>query len=480
MPNEPSSLDRRDFIRKSAGAALTLSAASYNRVHGANERLGIGFIGTGGRAQAHLDLIKRLREEGQPVAPVAVCDVWDGHEDEYDHEFGGKTYRRKYAQGLYPSAKKIGLNPDDRRFVTKDYRRLLELKEVDALVISTPDHWHARMTIDAAQNGKHIYCETPMTRTADEAMAVLDAITRHHVVMTVGVQALADPTWAMAGEAIHRGRIGHVAQAQTGVFRNDVRGQWRFYRLVREMTPQTIDWKLFLGLGKEFEVVKGTPLSPELAFDRATFAQWRCHGSLSSGLFADAFFASFARLTTAMNLGYPRRVTSAGGLFREHDARSVPDVATLIADYEEGAQVVATASTIAGLPMDEVIRGRTGAIRFVKNGFEIIGAETETVRADVPKNETRALWEDFLDCVRRRDRQTLSPPELCAAAAVATSLGWSSYRTGQTLFWDRERRKATPADGSWAAEWERRSREEPSSELETPGYMELAGPWSDA
>src|SRR5215471_15021708 len=98
--NPDSPVNRRRFLQTSAvaGAALGLSAVSYGRVLGANERIGIAFLGVGGRGQAHLDVISRMRNEGKPVAAVAVCDVWDGQEDEYDQEFGGKVTRRRYAQ----------------------------------------------------------------------------------------------------------------------------------------------------------------------------------------------------------------------------------------------------------------------------------------------------------------------------------------------------------------------------------------------
>src|SRR6187402_463757 len=106
MPPTKSPLDRRKFL--GSAAALSLSAASYANVAGANDLVRVAFIGCGGRAQAHIDTINRLSAQGQAVAPVAVCDVWDGLEDEYDVDFGGKTTRRRYAQGLFPSARKCG------------------------------------------------------------------------------------------------------------------------------------------------------------------------------------------------------------------------------------------------------------------------------------------------------------------------------------------------------------------------------------
>ena len=213
MPN------RRDFLKTSAAAgvasaAMTMTAASYDKVAGANERINVAFLGVGGRCQQHIDIINNLVRQNHAVRPVAVCDVWDGD----------ATLSRGTGRGLYPSARKCGLNADDRQHESKDYRRILDLREVHAVAIAAPDHWHAKMAIDAAGAGKHIYCEKPMTKTIDEAHAVVDAARRHNVVMTVGVQSMSDPSVRAANDLIRRGELGHICQAQTSYYRNsDVR-----------------------------------------------------------------------------------------------------------------------------------------------------------------------------------------------------------------------------------------------------------------
>ena len=506
MPR-PSPLDRRTFF--GSAAALSLSAASYANVAGANDRVRVAFLGCGGRAQAHIDLVTRFAREGKAVTPVAVCDVWDGLDDEYDVEFGGKTTRRKYAQGLRPSARKCGLDPADRIRVTKDYRRVLDLKDVDAVCVSTPDHWHGKMTVDALNAGKDVYVEKPMTRTAEEATAVVDAWKRTGRVVTVGVQAMADPVWVAAFDRVRTGAIGHVAQAQAGVFRNDARGQWRYYRLAPTMTPKTIDWDLFLGHGFE---LNGQPVGPgrgEQPFDRAAFAQWRCYWPFSGGPFTDLLAHAVTRLTAATGVRFPARVTAGGGLYLEYDGRDVPDVATVVADYDEGCQLVVTAGTITGYPLEEVIRGRLGAIKFVRGGFHVFrddpgrGATfpprlerpvepSEVVPCDPPRNETEALWENFLDAVWARRQATFSPPDLGAAAVAVAAMGVQSYRTGRALFWDHERRAVANADPGWAERWETRSRArgkpgrvfgwsagDTGRTLHPPAYQTLAGPWAN-
>jgi predicted dehydrogenase len=508
---QPSPLDRRKFFGSAsaaaAGAALSLSAASYAKVPGSADRLRVAFLGCGGRAQAHIDLINRFARDRKDVVPVAVCDVWDGLEDEYEVEFGGKVTRRRYAQGLHPSARKCGLDPADRTRVTKDYRRILDLKDVDAVCIATPDHWHGKMTVDALGAGKDVFVEKPMTRTADEATAVVDAWKRTGRVVTVGVQSMADPVWVKAFDLIRGGKIGHVAHAQTGFFRNDVRGQWRFYRLTANMTPRSVDWDLFLGHAFELGGVTIGPTAQELPFDRAAFAQWRCYWPFSGGPFTDQLVHNITHLSAAMGVRFPARVTAGGGVYLEYDGRDVPDVTTVVADYEEACQLVVTAATISGYPLEEVIRGRLGAIRFVRGGFQVFrddpsrGAAfparmerpaepAEFVAVEPPRNDTEALWENFLESVRARRQSTFSPPDLGAAAVATAAMAVQSYRTGQALVWDREKRVVASADGSWADRWERRSkaRAKPNqvfgwsggdtgSTLQPPGYQKLAGPW---
>lgn len=496
---------RRQFLKSAATtAAMTMTAKSYAQVNGANERIGIAFLGVGGRCQQHIDVILAMqRDNRNSVAPIGVCDVWDG-----DPELG-----RGGGRGLYPSARRCGLDVDDRQHVTKDYRRLLELREVDAVCIATPDHWHAKMTIDSAAAGKHVYCEKPMTKTIDEAHAVVDAVRRHNVVMTVGVQWMADPLLPRVNQMIREGGIGHVAQAQTSYYRNSLVGQWRYYPLTRQMTPNTIDWPMWLG--KNFSVFDGQPLATDRPFDREVWAQWRCYWDFGGGMFTDLFVHRTTRIISAMGVRYPARVTAGGGIYLEYDDRDVPDVATIVADYDEGCQLLISATMINDHGLDEVIRGHTATVRFARRqtperqteyGVEIIPqsaanrpvaggqqpqAETRFIGGGMPEGQsTRPLWQNFLDCVRARNRETLSTPELGAAAFTTVNMGVQAYRTGQTLFWDKERRRVTPADASWAARWERRSKDrgQPSqiigwtggtsgSLLEPPAYQQLAGPW---
>jgi predicted dehydrogenase len=503
-------VNRRGFLGTAAvgAAALSLPAKSYARVLGANEKIGIAFLGTGGRMmESHIPIINTMIKEGKPVRVAGVCDVWDGN--------------KEVNRGLFPAAKALNVNPDDKGMVVKNYQHLLNSKDVDVVCIASPDHWHAKMSIDAMAAGKDVYCEKPMTRTIEEAHAVVDAQKKYNRVMSVGVQSMANPIWRMANEYIKAGNIGHVAQAQTSYYRNSAGGQWRYYKLTKDMNPQTIDWDMFLGYKFDVNGVTIGPKPDQQPFDRAVYGQWRCYWPFGGGLFTDLFVHQTTHMIAAMGVKYPARVTGSGGIFLEYDERDVPDVATVVADYDEGCQLLITATMINDYPIEEVIRGKLGTLKFTKTkqgywGYEIIpqkvgkgGPATSKVKGDEKGNfvqsplndggndakykwmtDTYMLWEDFLECCKARKVDTLSSAELGAAAFTTVNLGVQSYRQGQVMFWNKELRKAVEGNGSWAANWEKRSKSrgkpneimgykgDPSgSQLFPEAYQKLGGAW---
>jgi predicted dehydrogenase len=487
-----------------AGTALSLTASSYAKVLGANGKINVGFIGVGGRCQQHVDVILKMKEQGKNVEPYAACDVWDGD----------PTKGKGKGQGLYPTAKRCGIPEGDKARVSKDFRVILDNKEIDVVAIATPDHWHARQSIDAMNAGKHVYCEKPMTKTIAEAQAVVEAWKKSGMVMSVGVQSMADPIWGQANDLIKKGKIGHVLQAQTRYFRNYDGGQWRYYTLTKDMNPKTVDWDMFLGHKFDVNGEKLGPTPAEQPFDRSVFAQWRCYWPFGGGMFTDLFVHQVTHLIAAMGVRYPRRVVGGGGIYMEYDTRDVPDVATIIADYDEGCQMLVTATMCNDYPIDECIRGKTGTIKFIPQagdlmkGYEFLPQTTGVARgpgdganvkgefvanaADAKTDLTYNLWENFLEHVKAKKQGTLSTPELGAAAFTTVNMGVKSYREGKALFWDKEQRKPVEADASWAAAWEKRSKErgkpnqiigweagDAGSTIKPPPYMNLGGPWTD-
>jgi predicted dehydrogenase len=281
------------------------------------------------------------------------------------------------------------------------------------------------------------------------------------------------------------------------------------------MTPKNIDWRMFLGCDFDVAGQKLGPTPEEMPFDRAIWAQWRCYWPFGGGMFTDLFVHQTTHLIAAMGVRFPARVVGGGGLYMEYDGRDVPDTATVVADYDQGCQVIISATMLNDTQLGEVIRGHLGTIKFTgggdyMKGFEVHGqyfsggpSKPKDQAADKPVhvyenpksgNATYSLWEDFLTHCRVADKQkrreTLSTPELGAAAFSTVNMGVQSYRFGKALFWDKSLRAPVEANASWASQWEARSKKrgrpnqiigwqggDEGSTLTPPDYQKLEGPW---
>jgi predicted dehydrogenase len=494
-------VSRRNFVKTgAAGIAATavasvLAAPAPSRALGANDRIRIGFIGPGGRGfGAHVQTLARLRKEGANIDLVAVSEVYKIQEDKVCKFIQDQT----------------GVTP--KRY--EDYRDMLADPTVDAVCIGTPDHWHAKQTIDALKAGKHVYCEKPMTKHVEEALEVVDVWRSTGKVMQVGVQSTSLPVWEAARELIDNGKLGKVLGFQTEYFRNSDVGQWRYYELTKDMSPKTINWRRWLGVDEG--------LGPDLAFDRATYMQWRCYWPFGSGMFTDLFVHRTTSMLKATGLRFPGRVVGAGGLYMEYDGREVPDVATVVADFNEGCQALITATMCSQESrIQQVIRGHFGSfvfgngedfkeISFVAERSQVTHnnkIENETIPVDVSaipltydKNgkprgldTTHAHFSNFLKAIREGKPELCNnTPELGAAALATVILGARSYREGRAFFFDSAANKVTLADSTWATRWEKMSKDRAApkqvpgwkagdlgSKLNPPDYMSLAGPWKN-
>jgi predicted dehydrogenase len=476
------SSSRRDFLKSSAaattlGATLAALPRASQAQNNSNERIRVGMIGPGGRGfGAHVESLCTLNKEGRNVEIAAVAEVWDNQ-------------RQKVADFI-----KTENGNDPAQYV--DYREMLEKEDLDAVSIATPDHWHATQIIDSLEAGKHVYCEKPMTRTVEEAMDVVRAQQKAGTVMQVGVQGTSQPVIGTILEQLNAGLIGKVLMFQTEYFRNSAMGQWRYYALTKDMTPQTINWDLWLGHKQG--------LAEEVPFDREIYAQWRRFWPYGSGMYTDLFVHRVTWMLKATGLRYPARVVGAGGLYLEYDGRGVPDVATVAIDYNEGVHgLVSSTMCNQETPLRQVIRGHFGSIVIGGNDFEFIperpqvtrDSSLETKRFDgppSPKNLDLAHFGNWLDAIEARDPAKCNcPVDLGASAVAAVILGARSYREGRAFHFD-PKTGPTDADSSWADKWEKisTSRGKPKhipgwtagdqgSVLEEPEYMALAGPWKN-
>ncbi len=448
-------VSRRRFVQvASAGtaASVVLGAPRSARAIGANGRLRVGMIGPGRRGYgAHVRILADLATSGDKLDVVAVNDVYEVHRER------AKEYLVKHT-GVTPT-------------LYRDYRDMLAREKLDAVCIASPDHWHARQTLDALAAGLHVYCEKPMTHTTEEAAEVVRAWKSSGRVVQVGVQATSSPIWDTARELIDDGKLGKVVQWQTEYFRNSAVGMTRHNAITAAMTPQSIDWPQWLG------VKEG--LAPLVPFDRELYAQWRCYWPYSCGMFGDLFVHRVTAMLKATGLRYPGRVVGGGGIFLEYDDREVPDVASILADFHEGVQGVVSSTMVScEVKLQHAIRGHHGSIVFADSAYEngpIAGfdfiperpqvtgdskAQRETFTAAAANNRDfeTAHFVNFFDAVRAgKPAMVNNDPELAAAAVVLVNLAVRSYREGKVFHLDREGR-VSDGDASWAANWDQMSK----------------------
>ena len=482
-----SKVSRRSFVNASAATVGALAAPASAAVANANSRLRIGFIGPGGRGfGAHVKTLAKLHNEGLPVDLVAVSEVYKKQEDTVCSYIKEQTGR------------------DPSRYV--DYNDMLADKNVDAVCIGTPDHWHHRQIVDALRAGKHVYTEKPMTKTGEEALDVAKVWQETGKVVQVGVQSTSLKVWDQARRLIDEGKLGKVLGFQTEYFRNSNRGQWRNYKLEKEMSPKTIDWNRWLG------VTAG--LVPEMPFDRAVYKQWRCYWPFGSGMFTDLFVHRTTAMLKATGLRFPGRVVGAGGIYLELDTRDVPDVATVVADYNEGCQGLITATMCnEASRIKQMIRGHYGAFEF-GNGekftdFKFIAErpqvtldskiKDETIESDGDVgvenkgNTTYLHFKNWVESMQANDPQMCNnTPDLGAAAVVTVILGAMSYRFGKVYHFDEATGRYSDGSDAWAHQWENLSEKhgkpkhvpgwaagDTGSTIKAPDHQRLAGPWID-
>ena len=414
---------RRQFLGTAAATVAATSsagrpaplAAAPNRVIGANDRINLGFIGVGGRGRGHLRELYQRSQEQSDVQVVAVCDIYSER----------KEHAREMAK----------LGPKD---VHHEYREMLARSDVDAVVISSPDHWHAPQALDALDAGKDVYLEKPVTYTLHEAHELAARVKTHRAILQVGSQHLSDKRYHRARELIEKGWIGRPLWTQNTYSRNSLHGEWN-YRIPDEGTPENIDWNLFLGP------------APKRPFSADRYFRWRKYWDYSGGIATDLFYHRLAPLEFAIGPGFPVRVTANGGIY-VHKDREVPDTYATSIEYEDHYALMsasmASAAGNQGLP--PIIYGHEGSIQFLpgaiavlpehqfRKKFEAATGKRELIIPVEKRELTTDHISNFLDCMRSR-----KTPNFDAffgyQVMAAIDLGVKSYRNNRLMAFDPKR-----------------------------------------
>ena len=292
---------RRVFL-KTAASGLAASVPIVLRAQDrpalgdvpAGERIRIALIGAGG--QGMYDTRTALRVPGTEL--TACADVYDG-----------RLIRSREVWG-------------PQLFTTRDYREVLARPDVDAVIVATPDHWHARIAIDAMKAGKDVYVEKPMVQHVDEGVRVVAAARESNRILLVGSQRVSSIIYAKARELYRSGAIGELNLVEAWINRNSALGAWQ-YSIPPDASPETVDWDRFIGH------------APKRPFDAIRLFRWRNYGDYGTGIPGDLFVHLFSGIHYVLDSIGPTRIMATGGLRHWRDGRDVPDVMLALYDYQK-------------------------------------------------------------------------------------------------------------------------------------------------
>ncbi len=400
--------DRRTFLASSALATAGLLTES-SRGFAANDTLQIGLIGVGGRCKHLLKSFPMLPN----VKITAVCDVFDDNLE---------------------AAKKLA---DPKAFATKKHEELLARKDVDAVLIASPDHWHVPLTVDACKAGKDVYVEKPLTHDLAEGKLVIAAQNENKRVVQVGTQQRSMTHLLEAYKLLKDGVIGKVHKVHCTWNRNAN----RFQRGKEALDPAKVDWKRFCGNAKAQD------------FDAYKFRQWRWFWDFGGGIFTDLMVHWIDVVHWFLDLDHPASAASCGDWFAAKDVWETPDtVQTLLRYPDKQVQVYfeGTFSNNRNGAMTEFM-GSEGTLYIDRGRYEIIPDRdkkkpepsslilgTDQRKGldfyDKPDGELLHLM-NWIECIRDRSKKVACPAEAGVSAASAAHLANQSVRSGQVAVW---------------------------------------------
>ena len=297
---------RRNFLKKALGTAIITGTAPAlfantemlippsrdKKTYAPNDKVNIAVIGMG--IMGFSNAATSVQIPG--VKLVGVCDLYSGRLDRAKEVYGKEL------------------------FTTKNYQEVLDRKDIDAVIIATSDHWHDRISIEAMNKGKHVYCEKPMVHKLEEGAEVITTQKKTGKVFQVGSQRASSIVTEKAKQLFESGIIGDLVMVETNMDRHSANGAWQ-YSIPTDANGNTVDWDKFIGD------------APKVAYDPVRFFRWRNYQDYGTGIAGDLFVHLFTGLHTVTSSTGPNRIYATGGLRYWKDGRDVPDVITGLYDY---------------------------------------------------------------------------------------------------------------------------------------------------
>jgi predicted dehydrogenase len=412
------------------------------KVLGANSRINIGFVGVGGQGyNAHVRSYSAKVSDWN-VMPIAACDVYQGNLDRAVNEIKNKA----------GNVNAVG---------DRDYRKLLEMADIDAIVIATPEHWHGQVAVHAIQAGKHVYCEKPMVRYLDEAFQLYDVAKSAKAVVQIGSQGCSDVRWHATAKAIREGKIGKLVMGQGSYCRNNRKGEWN-YGIPGDLNPTTLEWERWLGScpNRPFVSAGGARGDefPERDDAGARWARYRKYWDYSAGILGDLMpHKLHPFLIASGNPEFPTRVMSIGTHGVQSKDREVADTVQVIAEFPSGWSMLFIGSTVNEQGLEDMIRGEKGTIRFGNavrlNPERPYTEEVEPMEIDTNTDDLARFaryenipshQQNWLESIRKNDPMNCNANiELAIKVQAIISLAEMSQRLNKAMLFDPATRKVT-------------------------------------
>jgi predicted dehydrogenase len=404
---------RRQFLQ--AGPALLTAAglADADQNVPPSDRIRIATIGFGGMGMG--DTKYALAIPG--VELVAVCDI-----------YGGRLTRAREVHG-------------EGVFTTRDYREVLARKDIDAVIIATPDHWHATLSIAAMEAGKDVYCEKPIVQSVGDGKAVIAAQERTGRIFQVGSQYVTSAVYQKAREFVQSGAIGRLTMVEAWLDRNTALGAWQ-YSVPPDASPATVDWDRFLGK------------APKRPFEAIRLFRWRNYQDYGTGVAGDLFVHLLSGLHYTTGSTGPERILATGGLRYWEDGRDVPDVMFAMLDY--GTQASHPSFTMSlrvnlksGVPDERFgfrFMGTEGVITTSMSSLLLEKAPLEREPGYSISTFPKAVQEEFLRQYRQKyptgnQRDTKIEPERFAPPS-----GYDAHQEHHRVFYEAVRSRKKPVE----------------------------------
>ncbi len=398
---------RRQFIASTAAISTVLIANTG--VRGANDKLNIGCIGAGGRCSRLMSDLFQIAN----TRVTAVCDVWDRN------------------------LERAKQRADKNAFGTKTYQELLERKDVDAVIVATPDHWHVPITVDACEAGKDVYVEKPLTHNLAEGQNVIDAQNRNKRIVQVGMQQRSMPHIQEACELYKKGNLGAVHKIHLTWNRNAPTTQKPSYGI----DPRTVDWKSFLGSAKE------------QPFDEFRFRQWRWFWDFGGGILTDLMVHYLDVVHMFMELDPPQTAHTIGDHVAAKGLWETPDTIQTLLHYPQRKLQVYFEGTFINARHGAMMEfmGREATLYMDRGRYEV-HPENERVKyrerilgegkkgADFYSTPNGSLLhlQNWIDCIKTREKPN-APAEAGVLSAAGAHLGNLAYREGKVAHGENQR-----------------------------------------